>query len=177
MNFPQATAASHDYEGDGPISVIEAGIHSLQQGHRKEGLALFTLARVHSDATSSILTDTLDTLLASLQGYWNAQQALQDASRRFVEAEAEQELQLRALQCIMRALPNRPKRSCDNPSSQIMSQREASERATIAMALFPANADLQPEKQELRLTISCFGHFTVKRGSISSILGQTAMAR
>ena len=164
MNFSQARLAPHDYEGDGLVSVLEAGIRSLQHGLWKESFALFTLARIQPDATSCALTDTLNALLASLQRCWEAQQVLHDASRRFVEAETEQGLQLRALQYTMRDLPGQPAPSHNGRASHSVSQEEKPEQLGASMTSFPVGADSQAEKQELGLTISCFGHFTVKRG-------------
>lgn len=145
-------------EGDGLITFIEEGIRSLRQGQWKESFALFTLARTHCETTNFALIDLLNAFLTSLERSWQAQQALHEASKRFVEAEAEQELRLQALQHMLQSLLNKPEGSQQAEAVPVTVQEGPLEASS------PVVAGSRADKQELALTITCFGCFTVKRG-------------
>ncbi len=74
-----------------PAILLERGLHCTQQGYDAEGILYLARAREGLSPDQSHLTATLDALIQSHTRYMQAQQALLLASKRFVEAEAEQQ--------------------------------------------------------------------------------------
>src|SRR5215467_16249591 len=75
-------------------SLLERGIDCTRQGYYVEGLIYFSRARERISSDQVHLAAILDALIQSHAHYLQAQQSLHIASKRFVEADTEQQTQL-----------------------------------------------------------------------------------
>ena len=85
-------------------SLLERGIECARQGSFTEGVTFFTLAREQLPPDQTHLAAMLDAFIQSNASYWQAQQMLNLASRRFAEAEIEQQTRLVAIEKLLPAL-------------------------------------------------------------------------
>ena len=67
------------------FSLLERGIACARQGSYAEGVAFFALLREQLSPDLSHLAAALDTIIKSNVNYWQAQQMLHLASKRFAE--------------------------------------------------------------------------------------------
>src|SRR5881398_3630929 len=72
-----------------PASLLERGLQCIHQGYYSEALFFFTLARGALTSGQVQLCAVIDAFVESHARYWQAQEALHLASKRFVEAERE----------------------------------------------------------------------------------------
>src|SRR5579885_279323 len=84
-------------------SLLECGIRCIRQGYNVEGVIYFVRARERLSPNQMHFGAVLDACIQSHARYLEAQQALQMASRRFAEADAEQQTQLAALEKLLPA--------------------------------------------------------------------------
>src|SRR5947208_440483 len=85
-------------EASSPASLLERGIQCFREGCFIEGVAYLALARESIPVDQIHFAAALDALIQSHTSYWQAQQALFMASKRFVETETEQQTQLLSLE-------------------------------------------------------------------------------
>src|SRR5947209_19955518 len=71
-------------------SLLEHGIDCIRQGSYSEGAACFAIARERLTPDQMHCAVLLDAFLQSHTSYWEAQQSLHLASKRFAEADIEQ---------------------------------------------------------------------------------------
>src|SRR2546428_11528798 len=77
-----------------PASLIEHGLNCVREGRYAEGVVFFALASERLSAGQVHLAAVLDAFNQCQVSYWQAQQTLQQASRPFEVADAEQQAQL-----------------------------------------------------------------------------------
>ncbi len=80
------------------VSLLESGLNCIRQGRSTEGVILLALARERLTPDQVQLAAVLDTLMQDCEKYWQAQQALHQASKRFAEIDAEQHAQIAILE-------------------------------------------------------------------------------
>ncbi len=157
------------------ISLLERGLNCFRQERYTEGMALIAQARERLTADQMQLAAMLDTFMQDCEKYWQAQQALYQASKRFAEVDAEQRAQIgifeKLLPNLMRdrdtdstlhAIP----RSLKNSNYHQMVQSSLSSVETVysqgahqqTIALVDENRDALPA-----LYITCFCRFEVRR--------------
>ncbi len=128
-------------------SLFECGLQCLRQGYFTEGVILFALAREQLTPDQVELAAVLDTFIQGYKKYWQAQQALHQASKHFTEVDEEQQAQITALE---KLLP--------------MVMKEKGESPFVESRLQQALTYLDGDSKTLPgLYISCFGCFEVKR--------------
>jgi DNA-binding SARP family transcriptional activator len=145
------------------ISLVERGLHYFQQGSHAEGVAILALAREHLTADQISLADALDVFLQEYAGYRHMQQALQEVSMHFAQAHAELQERVTALgeelPILMRnidtTLPLHTEVRVASPPSP--SQNHQVQPFSLMPSPLEKNITL-PE-----LSVTCFGHFEVKR--------------
>jgi DNA-binding SARP family transcriptional activator len=180
-------------EASSIIALLESGLNCIRQGHYSEGIAFFALAREQLSAGTMHLTSVIDTFIQDYVDYWQAQQAFQQASKRYVEARAMQHTHATSLERLMSELVRDTGSDlsvADNnglehqyasqSSSGDLRPIEAIDRVPTGdrpVATFTGDVSQSTPVKVTReagegitlpaLSITCFGHFEVKR------LGQT----
>lgn len=152
-------------------SLLERGIHCTQQGRHVEGAIYFALARVRLSPNQMHYAAALDTFIQSHTRYWQAQEALHTASKRFVEADIEQQAQLVALEKLLQALREETGRA-SQPGSKPRPTTNLPGHLSPLLPPLPLT-DLhidQPSLSPLQnpeilppLYFNCFGRFEVRR--------------
>jgi DNA-binding SARP family transcriptional activator len=84
--------------------LLQRGLDCTQRGSYVEGAAFFTLAREQLTPDQVHVAVLLDAFLQSHASYWQAQQSLHTASKRFVEADIERQAHLLGLNKLLLAL-------------------------------------------------------------------------
>src|SRR5437763_160943 len=88
-------------EASSVLSLLESGIQCARQGSYSEGVAFFALAREQLTPELAHVAGALDAIVKSNVNYWQAQQMLHLASKRFAEADAEQKNTLLAIEKLL----------------------------------------------------------------------------
>lgn len=172
--------ASEIYPAD---RLLEFGFLCIRQGRYTEGLAFFALARERLSPDQAQLAAALDALAQSHASYLRTQEELLQASKHFAKADAEQQVQIAALEVLFSAMRGRasthvdglvqhatehrllhilPPSSCNLPTDQSTGQ------------LPPGSVNDHNGNQPLSLSavglvpfpglyFTCFGRFEVKR--------------
>src|SRR5438128_1671339 len=89
------------HESDSTFSLLERGIACARQGSYAEGGAFFALLREQLSPDLVHLAAVLDAIIKSNVNYWQAQQMLNLASKRFAEADTEQKNALLAIEKLL----------------------------------------------------------------------------
>src|SRR5437016_11662104 len=79
------------------LPLLERGLRFARQGRYHESMSIFRFIREHLSPDQQSLIALLDTLLLFITQYQQAQYALQQASKRFVEADTTQQAHIEAL--------------------------------------------------------------------------------
>ncbi len=160
-------------------SLIERGIECAREGSFAEAVAFFALAREQLPPHQTHLAAVLDAFIESNAMYWQAQQMLNLASRRFTEADIEQQNRLLSIEKLLPELDAKADQVVKpSPISQPLSisncprlqqtplqpryglERHADDTSNEP----PVSAPPSPHGDTLPgLSITCFGHFEVKR--------------
>jgi DNA-binding SARP family transcriptional activator len=91
-------------EVSSPGHLLESGFLCVRQGCYAEALAFFTLARETLSPDQGHLAAVLDAFTQSHEAYSQAQEELLQASKHFARADAEQQVQLAALENLLSIL-------------------------------------------------------------------------
>lgn len=168
-------AFTKGFDAYSPASLAEYGIQCIEQGHYTEGTAFLGLARQRLFPHQLQLTCVLDGLNTAIRSRLQAQQALQDASRRFTESDSEQQVWIDALKKLLPALVEEAL-----PASSTRTQARKDLKGRPSLRLLPPLLEdderspmHQPPSSEERgalpaLHITCFGRFEVRRYDPSS---------
>jgi len=174
-------------EVSSPGRLLESGFLCIRQGRYSEGVAFFALARERLSPDQAHLVAVLDAFTQSHKTYSKAQEELLQASRHFARADAEQQVQLAALENLLplvleetnKVTPNvdRLQRNTRNnqrlyvlqPSPEDLNSNQLSTPLSQRTADdIRGNQSLAPSGFEDSTTlpalyITCFGHFEVQR--------------
>jgi DNA-binding SARP family transcriptional activator len=178
--LPEHDALTIELEASAPVSLLERGLNHIRQGHHAEGVAFFTSVRERLAPDQVSLVAVLDTLIEGYEYYWQAQQALHQASKHFVEIEAWQQAQIAILEKLLRTLRDRDTDSTlqaihyppKTPTGHQLVQSSLPAVRAVYQAGVPASDTLQaadgdpPGKDGNALPalyITCFGFFEVRR--------------
>src|SRR5947199_7045037 len=93
-----------EFEYPSPVLLLERGLRSVREGRYAEGVVYFTLAREQLGSSYIHLATVLDAFTQGYIAYWDAQQGLQEASKRFVQVDVEQQSRIVTLQTLLPAL-------------------------------------------------------------------------
>jgi DNA-binding SARP family transcriptional activator len=158
------------------ISLLERGLNCIQQENYTEGIILFAQARQQLLPGQMQLAAMLDTLMQDCEKHWQAQQALNQASKRFAEIDAELQVQIAIIEKVLptfmqdrdtdstlHALP----RSLKNSNDHQMMQSSLSSVETLYPQGTPQQtvASYIDESSDTlpALYITCFCRFQVRR--------------
>ena len=165
-------------EVDSLASLLERGIDCTRQGSYVEGAVFFMLVRERISPDQEHFTKVLDAFLQSQASYWQAEQSLHLASKRFAEADSERQTRLLALEKLLpisgeetnESLLQSPDHPHETSKGQQLQQTHRSlhlvragsnrsnESGGEAPPLLLEDGNVLPD-----LHITCFGHFEVKR--------------
>ncbi len=166
-------------EASSVVSLLERGIQCARQGSYTEGVAFFALAREQVTSEPTHLAAALDAIIKSNINYWQAQQMLHLASKRFAEADSEQKNTLLAIEGLLPVLSEeaaREAQSLQQPHPLRLSvrqlqmpQKPSNVLATSTDAMPTHLTTGEPASHSAGngalpgLYITCFGHFEVRR--------------
>src|ERR1700731_1044216 len=85
-------------EASTPMRLLKRGLEYFRQGRYVEGASLCLHAREELSPDQEQFALVIDAILACHSRYWQAQEAFHQASRRFVEVEAEQQTLLQTFE-------------------------------------------------------------------------------
>lgn len=161
-------------EAFSPAALLERGIQCFRQGRFVEGAACLALARERLSADQMYFAAVLDAFIQSHTSYWQAQQALFMASKRFVETETEQQTRLLSLEKMLLTLKEDTNRTfqpqavalpfLNTQSGQMLqSLRSSSTGSDEEQSQLPPQPFSKDSKAFPPLYVTCFGHFEVRR--------------
>jgi DNA-binding SARP family transcriptional activator len=172
------------------LTLLERGILHIRQGEYAAGITFITLVRERLSPDQGDFAARLDALLQSHEDYMRSVQALQLASKGFVEAESEQEAQIGLLEKLLSTLcqdlntnpvdeptagpTERPAKQKVPPTDiangkpEVHLQQSSPEEGTAFVANGKPKVHLQQSSPEEgtalpALSLRCFGCFEVKR--------------
>ena len=146
--------------------LLQRGLDYVQQAHYAEAVALFALVREQLSPGQADLTDLLDAFLSEYADYRRVEYTLQEASMRF--AAVHLELQTR-IATFGAALSTIMKDTLDSDqSSSLLQGEKGPERSSLLSAPTQYLQGTAPVPTECNiplapLSITCFGHFAVRR--------------
>ena len=151
------------------VSLLERGLDYIQRERDAEGLAMLALARARLSSDQGYLSIELDTFINAYPKYQHARQALQEASIRFAETHAQQEVttlltllptlmeDIEAQQC--QTYPHIKTTGHQLSQSQhAVREEDQASLSSLASQLFTGETSMLPA-----LHIICFGSFVVRR--------------
>lgn len=150
-------------------SLLEQALHYARQGLYRDSGILLRLLREQLPAGHSSLTSTLDTCIRCCDNYCLAQYQLQQASRHFVEADEAQQAQITALEALLPLIQDGEQliapETADKTQERLLAVAAPQNIAhSPPLAAEPTAMRETCETSELpELSITCFGHFTVRR--------------
>jgi DNA-binding SARP family transcriptional activator len=163
--------------------LLERGIDCTRQGSYVEGAAFFVLARERLTPDQMHLAIVLDAFLQSHSSYWQAQQSLHFASKRFAAADSEYQTCLVAIEKLLPALDDKAEQGAQSqlsqlPDNQLQHQQPRLhllptdyKRSDFTIVGSSAQEFLHDAGDPLPdLYITCFGHFGVKRSEQPIVL-------
>ena len=159
--------------------LLERGIDCTRKGSYVEGAAFFVLARERLTPDQMHLAIVLDAYLQSHSSYWQAQQSLHFASKRFATADSEHQTCLLAIEKLLPALDDKAEQGAQShlqpqlsqlPDNQLQHQQTRlhllstdHKRSDFPLVGSSAPEFLHDAGDPLPdLYITCFGHFGVK---------------
>src|SRR5436309_1207305 len=204
MDSPEQDTLVVASETSSPGRLLESGFLCVRQGRYVEGLTFFALARERLSPDQEHLAAELDAFIQSHKTYLRAQEELLRASKRFARADAEQPVQIAALENLLSILPVEMNKVSHNvnglqqnargnrllhvlrSSSEDFNGHQLSMQSPQRTAENnKGNQSLPPSPLEKNtslpaLYITCFGRFEVKRLGTSVVLcsnrhGQTIL--
>lgn len=156
------------------ILLIERGLSCLEQGYFAEGAVLFRLARSQLFSDQIPMCATLDAVSEAIKNYLQAQQALQEASKRFAVSDTEQQIQVEALKIL---LPTLVEGTQPMPSAGTQSGKKAREKQALRLLRPSVLMAERPRERQVAVSanynalpalyITCFGHFEIRRSDPS----------
>ncbi len=87
-----------------PVALARHGLICIERGLYAEGAVFFALLSEQLAASQGPFLATLDALRSAIAGYLHAQDALLEASKRLMEADAEQQARLASLKTLLPSL-------------------------------------------------------------------------
>lgn len=142
-----------------PAALLERGLQCVHQGYYSEALCFFTLARDVLSSNQIQMRAIIDAFVESHTNYWQAQEALHLASKRFVEAEREHQAYVFDIEKLLLILQDEGDSSVQKLPIATLPLDNQDGRVLQATEQLPAkDSDALPE-----LYITCFGRFEVWR--------------
>ncbi len=178
--LPEQDTLTVEAEASSAASLLERGLNCVQQGRYAEGIAFFSLARERLSPHQLHIAAVLDAFIQDYISYWQAQQALHQASKSLIEAQANQRTRITALEKVLPdlkedtdsishatnpSLTNSKGLQLPQPQSlQPLSENSRGYQSPSSPVEPDEVAQSAEESDALpALYFTCFGHFEVKR--------------
>ena len=178
--LPEQDTLTVEAEASSAASLLERGLNCVQQGRYAEGIAFFSLARERLSPHQLHIAAVLDAFIQDYISYWQAQQALHQASKSLIEAQAKQRTRITALEKVLPdlkedtdsishatnpSLTNSKGLQLPQPQSlQPLSENSRGYQSPSSPVEPDEVAQSAEESDALpALYFTCFGHFEVKR--------------
>jgi DNA-binding SARP family transcriptional activator len=168
-DLPKQDVLAKKSEISSAAFLLKRGLSYLVQGRYAEGVAIFTLIHEQLPSDQMHLAAVLDTFIRDYMSYQQAQQAFHQASRCFIEAEAERQARVTAFEKLLPAL-------IDNLESPMLTEVQPANNTNCSLSLQLPSEDgkihqtshlskpLPDENTSLpALYFTCFGHFEARR--------------
>src|SRR6185312_531769 len=161
---PEFSASTHKFDFSSLPLLLQRGLDYIQQGYQSDGLAFLILAREQMSPDQTYLTTVLDAFLQRYTYFQRIQHDLQEVITRFAEARQDLQAQTTRLESELSELINpREALNLSLPSLTNTNHNALTNSPTdqvhTALSILPTKEDISlPE-----LTITCFGHFEVRR--------------
>jgi DNA-binding SARP family transcriptional activator len=161
-------------EASSAIALLQSGLSCIQQGRYAEGVAFFAIGRERLTPNQMHIAPALDILIQDYVRYWQAQQAFHSASKRFIEAQAKQQVQVTALEKLLTPLMEDTDSALATTAQPLKNSKDTPPLADIVRVVSPTllhPLDAREQDPELSedsnalpaLYFTCFGHFEVKQ--------------
>jgi len=164
-------------EASSAVSLLEQGLNCVEQGRHSEGIAFFSLARERLSSHQMHIATVLDAFIQDYISYWQAQQALLQASKHLVEVQVKQQTRITTLEKLLPDLMGDTdstlhatdlplKNSKDHQLPQPLSPQPLSEDSQSPPPLIESFEVAQSAEESDALPalyFICFGRFEVKR--------------
>jgi DNA-binding SARP family transcriptional activator len=168
-SFNQGTLTGMS-EAFSPTALLERGIQCFREGCFVEGVTCLALARESLSAEQMQFAAALDAFIQSHTSYWQAQQALFIASKRFVETETEQQTRLLSLEKLLLTLKedtNRASQAQAVAQPFLNTQSDQVQQLQRSSSTGPDEEKGEPFSKDSKalptLYVTCFGHFEIRR--------------
>jgi DNA-binding SARP family transcriptional activator len=125
-------------ETSSPGHLLKSGFLCVQQGRYAEGLVFFALARERLSPDQAHLAAVLDAFTQSHKLYSQAQEEILQASKHFARADAEQQLQIAALENLLSILLE----ETNKESSKVDGLQQNARSNRLLHVLRPSSEDL-----------------------------------
>lgn len=161
------------------VVLLKSGLNCFQQGRYSEGIAFFALAREQLSPSIMHFTVELDALIRDYVGYYQAQQALQQAGESLVKAYTKQQAHTTSLENLLSEVLENTENKLSAIAQTSAENRHASlsvpedSRSDLPAPIFreiaaPSNHINGTQREEESVILpalyfTCFGHFEVKR--------------
>ncbi len=172
ISFPfNREAFAGAYETLATEALLERGIDCSRQGHHVQGVIYFACARERLTSDQMHFATELDAIIQTYARYWQAQEALHTASKRFVEADIDRQAQIVALEELFRASSEENGRATQpdskpqtrNNSLEYLSSQSPQPSVADFNVEQPSHSSPQNTDLLLPLHFNCFGRFEVRR--------------
>lgn len=153
--------AAAPYEPSVLVQLLKQGLEAIVQERYAEGAALFAVVRANLAPEHLPFLALLDAFLAIHTTYQQAEQVLQEASVRFVEACAEQRTRVAALAPPLATLVSNMEARYTHDAERAVRQHSLPDTEPRIVAL-PRSGASEETWYAVGLSISCFGQFQVR---------------
>ncbi len=172
---PEPEAFIIEPDASSSVSLVAHGLNCIEQGHYAEGAAFFGLVRERLFPGQVQLTAALDALNKATASYLYAQQALQEASKRFAESDSEQQAQIAALKKLLPTLMEETE-NISHVQAQLRKNTKGHQSLRLLRLHQPSAgsskayqaSSSEAENTLPALYITCFGRFEVRRFELSA---------
>jgi DNA-binding SARP family transcriptional activator len=148
--------------------LLERALEYVQHERLSEGVAYLRLARERLAPSQIHLANTLDVFIAGYAGYQQAQHLLQEASRHFAAAYADQQARIAdftiSLPTLIRDLHAsdvRPGLVSNIQDQQVLQPPARDQQEPLSSPTYRPSCENRPPLLDMHIT--CFGHFEVRR--------------
>ncbi len=145
------------------LRLLEQGLKCFQHHLDSEGAAFFKQAREQLLPYQVQLGTVLDALNAAIANHLDAQQMLHEASKRFTEAYAEQQLQIARLQKAISRLLEDQEKPIQKSAKVHQTLRLLSALPASPQCAEEPQQDNSPDATLPALYVTCLGRFEVRR--------------
>lgn len=163
---PESYRLDRGSEASSIIHLLEHGLHCIRQGHSYEGASYFVLVREQLASDQMYLAPVLEAITQGFTSYWQAQEALLQASKTFARVDTEQQAQLEILASLLPAPVSEVGRMPPDGGGLLHDANDHGNRPLHLPQPTPGDFSSDQFSKQAPLPalyITCFSHFEVRR--------------